>query len=83
MIAYCKTILVVLEQVYALVCASMASKIFCGDVSRFLDTEPKTVLSEYHFRKQESYFLKIISEYNFARMLSKGSVLFGLIAFGC
>jgi hypothetical protein len=64
MIAYCKTIFVVFEEVCALVCACIASKIFCGDVSRgFFDTGPKTVLSEYHFRKHESYFLKIISEY--------------------
>ena len=81
MIAYCKTILVVLKEVYALICASIASKIFCGDVSRdFFDIGPKAVLSEYHFRKHESYFLEIIS---FARMSSKGSALFGLVAFGC
>jgi len=60
MIAYSKTILVVLEEVCALVYASIASKIFCGDVSRdTLIQGPKTVLSEYHFRKHESYFLEI------------------------
>jgi hypothetical protein len=34
MIAYIETILVALEEVCALVCISIASKIFCGDVSR-------------------------------------------------
>jgi hypothetical protein len=42
MIAYSKTTLVVLEEVCALVCVSITSKIFCGHVSRdTLIQEPK------------------------------------------
>jgi hypothetical protein len=34
MIAYTKTTFVVLEELRALICASIASKVFCVDVSR-------------------------------------------------
>jgi hypothetical protein len=45
MVAYGKTTFVVLEEVRALVCASIASKIFCGDVSRdFLIQDQKCTL---------------------------------------